>query len=128
MSSAKATIERGTPEWDAARKGEYYEEVRKLVDGVVEDIKAGKITRWHDAVGQLVTHVNKSVYATEVDQAIECLRYSDNACAGLRYWSPESLSCKKADPFPWLPLARKTIEYECEVDLQGREEFKSLLK
>jgi hypothetical protein len=120
--------EHGTPEWYEERKGLYWEEVNKLVDGVVDDIEAGKLKHWANAEQQLLDHAEKSGYQQDVELAVECLRYSKGPSRGLLDSSSSIFVQLYSDPFPWLVLAQAAMKHDCLTVLLERKEYKSLIR
>lgn len=121
----------GTPEWHEERKGLYGEEVHKLVDGIVEDVKAGHITTPGglrdrvDAAVRLTAHVNDDLLCAEV------LRYSRRACEGI------SKVCRnpklhrlmmEEKRFPWRGLAEEAMFHDCYDLLMYKPEVEALYK
>lgn len=98
----------------------HQETVGRIVDGVLEDARAGFVTS-KDAVQTRLGTIAQHMQAAYDDiTAIDVLCSSPNACAGLygRNASP--------GPFPFCELAAAALIRDLFAEVEGREQFQAL--
>lgn len=99
-------------------KGGYWEEVTKIVDGVVEDVRQGRVadrrTARHAAADAAVG------WAAGLDplEAAAVLRHSGHPCQHRGYLV--------TNEFPWAPTATPAVEADCRNELKTRPEYAAL--
>jgi len=102
-----------SPEWHEHRRALYVEEVQKIVDGVVEDVKAGKVASPNAFVDQLSAAVRASAYTNDADLIVECVKYATQASAGLITLAQEiafgNRTIDPQAPLPWQYLATRAM-------------------
>jgi len=113
-------------------QGLYQEEVQKLVDGVVEDIRNGHVRSHLKALSHLHACVDTSWCLNgDDDNALVVLRWAKYPCALLANMCTlgplhiDTLDDGRAR-FPLLKAARYAVQKECREELQSRPEYKNL--
>lgn len=91
-------------------EGQFREEVEKIVDGVVCDIKAGHLVDKVSAFRRGDATVRLCAHATEFDLALNVLKYG----------CPTHLKLKV------LELARLTVQGHVRLEMRTRDEYKNL--
>lgn len=102
--------------------GEYRETVEKIVDGVVEDIKAGHFTRRADATASVAAAVLNHRYINDPELNILVLKYGTHPSSfhhRRRTFSPVT-------PIPWKEMANWCMQDDCQEELDRRAEFQAL--
>lgn len=115
-------------------QGLYQEEVQKLVDGVVEDIRNGHLKARKDAMRQLFECCNASWCLGHVDHMIAVLRYAKHPSYVFFWHSQPHIAGvvidltfgAGTDKFPWKLCAGTALKADCGNDLQIRSEFLAL--
>lgn len=116
-------------QWHTERKGLYFETVQKLVDGIVEDVKAGKIGDRGKLQNQVEANVRQDAYVNDDILAAEVLRYSNRACEGLAKVAQHPTLLRLAmieKRFPWRGLAEEAFYHDCWDELCKRTEIEIL--
>lgn len=113
-----ATIE-SLSELDSAEiSGQFYEEIEKLVDGLVEDIIGGHVCRRDEAVQQLQACVQESAYLHDDDLIDITLSHAADT---------EQLT-RNITASGFLLIAYAIIMAHALKDLHTRPEFRALLQ
>jgi len=103
-------------------RGEYREEVEKIVDGVVEDINSCKVLSRTFAVRQAATAARQSPYATDPAFFPATLEYGTHPSAYLQHVASRSTTA----PVPWQEMASACLVADVTEELERRPEFGAL--
>lgn len=113
-------------------QGLYQEEVQKLVDGVVEDIRNGHLKSRRVAMEQLMECCGHSRYLKDMASVITVLLWSKCPSFGFVVM-PEITPDTRAElvgdgsrPFPWGFCAASALKGECGRELRTRPEYLAL--
>lgn len=97
---------------------DYYETIGRIVDGVVEDLRAVKLAVKSQAdVGKYLRDVVQQYrYAQNIPSAIECLLVSRYPGAGLASWRKQHIAERPQEiqkPFPFVEMAGFSLIMDC---------------
>lgn len=99
-------------------KGEYWEEVTKIIDGVVEDVRQGKVANRRLARNAVFGATTPWVLAMDPLEAAAVLRSTGY---------PRDYFGKDVTlPFPWVAAAMGSAERDCLAELKTRPEYAAL--
>lgn len=103
-------------------RGEYREEVEKIVDGVVEDINGCKAANRTAALLQVMSAAVRSPYAT--DPAFFAATLTHGTHPSMHLCRP--LRRAATDPVPWADMAAACLAADAREELSRRPEFVAL--
>lgn len=103
-------------------RGEYREEVEKIVDGVVEDINSCKVLSQSLARLQAATAARQSAYATDPAFFAATLEHGTHPSAYLQHVGSRPATA----PVPWQEMAAACVALDVTTELERRPEFLAL--
>lgn len=109
------------------RRGLYYEEVHKLVDGVESEIAEGLIDRRDAARVQLSEAAKASSWLAEPLLACEVLLHSQHAALPMLTGDhPPDQNFRLGDGFPFAHYAQQPLILDCLKELSQRDAYRRL--
>lgn len=103
-------------------RGEYREEVEKIVDGVVADINGCKTLNHGFAKFQALSAAGRSPYATDPSFVPDTLVYGGHPSAYLGHVASRPTTA----PVPWQEMAAACLAADVAAELERRPEYVAL--